>query len=91
MIVDINELVKVLNLEKDEDGTSYLSFRELNNALAIAAARTDVEKEIDKALCNLKKTSDFNNEDLKKDYNHSMFECIQYFREAGHLKDLDKI
>ena len=29
------------------------------------------------------------NDEIKKDFREAMFECIQYFREAGHLKDLD--
>ena len=72
MIIDLEKLRETLQVEKDDENTGYISINELRSALAIAAARTNIEKEIDNELCR-----------------EAMFECIQYFREAGHLKDLD--
>lgn len=91
MVIDLKKLRETLQVEKDDENTGYISVNELRSALAIAAARTDVEKEIDKELCKLKEQTPFKNKDLEEDYKNSMFECIQYLREAGHFKDLDKM
>ena len=91
MVVNLEKLREALQVERDDENTGYISVNELRNALAIAAARTDVEKEIDKELCKLKEQTSFKNKVLEEDYKSSMFECIQYLREAGHFKDLDKM
>lgn len=89
MIIDLEKLRETLQVEKDDENTGYISINELRSALAIAAARTNIEKEIDNELCKFKEKTVIKNEEIKKDFREAMFECIQYFREAGHLKDLD--
>lgn len=89
MVIDLEKLKETLQVEKDDENTGYISVNELRSALAIAAARTNIEKEIDNELCKIKEKTVIKNEEIKKDFREAMFECIQYFREAGHLKDLD--
>ena len=89
MIIDLEKLRETLQVEKDDENTGYMSINELISALAIAAARTNIEKEIDNELCKFKEETAIKDNEIKKDFREAMFECIQYFREAGHLKDLD--
>ena len=91
MIIDLEELKGVLQLAKDDENTGYISISELMYGLTIASARTDMIKEIDKELCKLKKQTSFKDKILEEDYKNSMFNCIQYLREAGHFKDLDEM
>ena len=90
MIINLEALNKALYLEScGKDDTLYISLEDLNKALKIAIANTNIEKEIDNKLCKIKEETAIKNDEIKKDFREAMFECIQYFREAGHLKDLD--
>ena len=90
MIINLEALNKALYLEScGKDDTLYISIEDLNKALKIAIANTNIEKEIDNELCKFKEETVIKDNEIKKDFREAMFECIQYVREAGHLKDLD--
>lgn len=91
-LFDTKKFVNSLKIHQmqDDAGDLYIPVSYINKAMSIASSFSDDEYQlaIDEII-NERRSIEFNNEELKKSYTEAMFECLQYWREAGHFIDLD--